>query len=386
MASIDERGENRWRIRVYAGRDSGSGKKKYIIETVHGGRRDAQKRARQLQTQVEAGGYVEPSRMTLGQYLRSWLENNAKPNVRPRTFKRYREIATRHLIPNLGNIQLKQLQPSHVEAYYAKALKQGRLDGNGGLSAQTVQHHARVLSKALNHAVSLEVLGRNVAQNVKPPRPKKKEVKPLTRDSVSALLQAAYHTEFYYPLLVAVFTGLRRSELLALTWRDVNLEARYLTVNKGLHTHSTEEERYQPPKTDKSKRRVSLPNDLVLALRHYREQQEAVRDQLGVECRPEAPIFARADGSMMYPDSLSKACVRLANKAGLEGVHLHSLRHTQASMLIEQGEYPKVISERLGHASTAFTNDLYGHLMPGMEQAAAAKVDVALKGVISTPE
>ena len=324
--------------------------------------------------------------MALGQYLQHWLTNTAEPNVRPRTFKRYREIVARHLIPNLGNIQLKQLQPSHIEAYYAKALKEGRVDGAGGLSAQKIQHHARVLSQALSHAVSMEVLGRNVAQNVKPPRPKRKEVEPLTRDHVGKLLREAYHTEFYYPLMVAVYTGVRRSELLALTWKDVNLEERYLSVTKRLHTHSSTEERYQPPKTDKSKRRVSLPNDLVLALRHYRETQEAAREELGVPLMPEDPFFARVDGSMIHPDSLSKACVRLAQKAGLNGVRLHDLRHTQASLLIRQGEYPKVISERLGHASTAFTNDLYGHLMPGMEQAAAAKVDVALEGVISISE
>ena len=215
MASIDERGENNWRIRVYAGRDPGTGKKRYIVETVRGGHREAQRRARKLQTQVEDRGYIAPSRTTLGQYLSHWLENAAEPNVRPRTFKRYKEIVTRHLIPNLGNIQLKQLQPSHIEAYYAKALKEGRVDGAGGLSAQTVQHHARVLGQALNHAVNGEVIGRNVAQNVKRPRSRRKEVKPLTRDSVANLLQAAYHTEFYYPLLVAVYTGLRRSELLA---------------------------------------------------------------------------------------------------------------------------------------------------------------------------
>ena len=199
------------------------------------------------------------------------------------------------------------------------------------------------------------------------------------------LLREAYPTEFYYPLLVAVYTGLRRSELLALTWKDVNLEERYLNVNKGVHTHSAKDQQYQPPKTNKSKRRVSLPTDLVLALLHYRETQEAIREQLGVPLTAEEPLFARPDGSLMHSYSLSKACVRLANKAGLDGVHLHSLRHTQASLLIQQGEYPKVISERLGHASTSFTNDVYGHLMPGMEQAAAAKVDAALKGVITSP-
>ena len=190
-------------------------------------------------------------------------------------------------------------------------------------------------------------------------------------------------TFFYYPILLAVFTGLRRSELLALTWGDVYLEERYLTVSKGVHTHSTEAERVQPPKSDKSKRRVTLPNDLVLALRHYRELQEAIRDRLGMTLTGVDPLFARADGTVMHPDSLSKACVRMARSVGLEGATLHSLRHTQVSMLIEQGEFTKVISERLGHSSTAFTEDVYGHLMPGMEQAAADKVDVALRGVVS---
>ena len=232
----------------------------------------------------------------------------------------------------------------------------------------------------------MQVLGRNVAKFVKPPRPIKKEVEPLTREDVGKLLQAGFNTEFYHPILVAVFTGLRRSELLALTWMDVNLEERYLTVTKGLHTHSAVDEQYQPPKTDKSRRRVSLPNDIVLALRHYREQQEAIRDRLGVELTPETWLFARADSSMIHSDSLSKVCVRLAKDAGLKGVHLNSLRHTQASLLLAQGEYPKVISERLGHASITITNDLYSHLMPGMEQASAAKVDAALEGVISSTE
>ena len=232
----------------------------------------------------------------------------------------------------------------------------------------------------------VEILGLNVAKKVKPPRPKKKEIELLTRDGVAKLLRAAYHTCFYYPLIVAVYTGLRRSELLALSWSDIKLEARYLSVNKGIHTHSTADERYQSPKTDKSKRRVSLPNGFVLALRHYRETQEALADQLGVSLTPETPVFARADGSVLHPDSLSKACVRLAKKAGLEGVHLHLLRHTHVSLLIQMGEFSKVISERLGHANASFTADVYGHLMPGMEQAAAAKVEAALEGVIAAPE
>jgi len=314
MASIDERGKNKWRIRVFAGRQPGTGKKRYIAQTVHGGYREAQRTARKLQTGVEESGYVRPSNITLSQYLQQWLKDRAEPRVRPRTFNRYKEIVQLHLIPNLGNIRLKQLQPEHIEAYYAKARKQGRLDGKGGLSAQTVQHHAQVLNQSLSHAVKTKVIGRNEAKDVSPPRPLKKEIEPLTREEVGILLASARQTEFYFPLLVAVYTGLRRSELLALTWKDMDLEERYLKVNKGIHTHSTKEQQYQAPKTAKSKRRVSLPNDLVLALRHYRETQEATREQLGISLTGENLVFSRADGSSIHPDSLSKACIRLAKR------------------------------------------------------------------------
>ena len=314
MASIAERGDKRWRIRVYAGLDPGTGKKRYITETFHGGYRDAQRRSKKLEIEVEDRGHTEMSKMTLRNYLPLWLESLPSRNVSPRTSKWYEEIVNNHLIPNLGTVQLKTLTPSTIESYRAKALKRGRVDGRGGLSVQTVQHHISVLSQALNHAVRMEELNRNVTQNVTSLRPNRKDVEPLTRDGVAKLLNAAYHTEYYYPLLVAVFTGVRRSELLGLTWKDINLEEKFLSVNRGLHTHSNLEERLQPPKSDKSKRRISLPNDLVLALRHFRENQEATWETLGIKLGLNDPIFARPDGSSMHPDSLSKAVVRMAKK------------------------------------------------------------------------
>ena len=196
-----------------------------------------------------------------------------------------------------------------------------------------------MLSQALNHAVATQVLGRNVAQFVKPPRPKRKDISPLTREGVIKLLGAASQTEFYYPLLVAIYTGLRRSELLALTWADMDLEERYLSVNKGIHTHSSESERIQPPKTDKSKRLVSLPIDLVLALRHHRETQEAIWDELGKSMGMGDRIFARPDGSVIHPDSLSKACVRLAKQAGLGGPPSHSQTYISFNANSTRGEY-----------------------------------------------
>ena len=161
----------------------------------------------------------------------------------------------------------------------------------------------------------------------------------MTREGVIKLLGAASQTEFYYPLLVAIYTGLRRSELLALTWADMDLEERYLSVNKGIHTHSSESERIQPPKTDKSKRLVSLPIDLVLALRHHRETQEAIWDELGKSMGMGDRIFARPGGSVIHPDSLSKACVRLAKQAGLGGPPSHSQTHISFNVDSTRGEY-----------------------------------------------
>ena len=187
----------------------------------------------------------------LGDFLRQWLRDYATTNVRPRTLEGYRTIIEAHLIPKLGSIALSELQPAHLQAYYAKLLKSGRLDGKpGGLSPRSVLHHHRVLSEALSHAVKWGLVGRNVAQAIDPPRATDKEMTALDGKGIRKLLAAAQGTPYHLLFELAVYTGLRRSELLGLRWKDVNLNKGALSVVQVLHRLRDGRIVCEPPKPE----------------------------------------------------------------------------------------------------------------------------------------
>lgn len=228
---IRKRSKGSWTLWIDLGRDPETGKRKQQTMTVPGTKKDAERELRATLTRLEEGAYVKPAKLTVGEYLNQWLESYVATNTAPRTVEGYQLIVQRHLIPNLGAIPLTQLQPSHLQSYYAKALSGGRADGNGGLSARTVLHIHRVLSEALTHAVKWQILIRNVALAVDPPRPKRFEMTTLDEDQVMAFLQAA-GSQYHKLFTVAVYTGMRRSELLGLRWKDVDVDLAQLSVTK----------------------------------------------------------------------------------------------------------------------------------------------------------
>ncbi|GAI12042.1 unnamed protein product, partial [marine sediment metagenome] len=237
---ITKRGKDSWSIVLYTGRDPQTGKKQYRWHSVKGTKKQAEKELASLINRLETGNYIKPSKMTVALFLEQWLRDYAFTNTAPRTFERYAEIVRTHLIPNLGRITLTQLKPKHVQSYYAYELTSGRLNGKGELSPQTVKHHHRVLSAALNHAVKWGLVTRNIANAVDPPRPVKKEMATIQVEDISLLLDEAkklensssipYYTLFY----TALHTGMRRGELLALRWRDIDLELATISVNRSL--------------------------------------------------------------------------------------------------------------------------------------------------------
>ncbi|GAI28115.1 unnamed protein product, partial [marine sediment metagenome] len=205
------------------GRDPETGKRKQQTLTVRGSKKDAERELRAVLTRIEGGAHVKPVKLTVAEYLEQWLQSYVDSNVGPRTGERYIEIIHAHLIPALGSIPLIALRSQHIQTYYGKALKSGRRDGNGGLSAQTVRHHHRVLYEALKHAVKHGILIRNVAEAVDPPRPEHKEMVTLAPEHVNKLLEAVRDTPYYDLFYTAIYTGLRRSELLALQWSHIDL-------------------------------------------------------------------------------------------------------------------------------------------------------------------
>lgn len=374
---VRKRGKGSWAIVLDLGRDA-NGKRKQKWITVRGSEKDAERELARLLHEMNTGQFVEPSKMTVAEYLRHWLEAYAKVNVRAKTFERYAEIVEKALIPALGCHRLAKLQPLHIQTFYSKALLEGRRDGRGGLSPQTVLHYHRVLREALQQAVRWQLLVRNPTDAVEPPRVQRQEVQVLDEKQTAYLLRACEGSWLYMPVLLAVTTGMRRGEILALRWRDVDLKAGTATVRQSLE-QTNNGLAFKQPKTQKGRRVVVLPALAVDALRRHRIAQAKERLLMGPDYQDHDLICAQPDGRPLNPDSVSAAFRDFMGKLPLPRIRFHDLRHSHASHLLRQGVHPKVVSERLGHSTTTITLDLYSHLLPGLQEEAARRIDAALR-------
>jgi integrase len=338
-------------------------------ETVSGSKATAQKRLNELLAALDKGAYVPPSNQTLAEHLHSWLEGYAKTSCSPRTVDGYQSIINNHLIPALGHIQLKDLQPRTIQAFYGKARET--------LSARTVSHFHRILSQSLKYAVRQGYLGRNPCDLVDAPRLVKKTMRTLTPDEVEILLTKAQDSNCYPVIYTAISSGMRQAELLGLRWRDIDLEMLSISVSqvfykrRGVCT-------FKEPKTMNSRRRVAMTPKLAQFLREYRAERESLHWQMGRPLTLDDLVFANFDGQPLDPSTLTHTFSRLASEVGLKRVRFHDLRHTFASLMLLRGAKPKVISEALGHASVAFTMDTYSHIISGMQEDAMALLDEVL--------
>ncbi|MHB8804604.1 MAG: tyrosine-type recombinase/integrase [Coriobacteriia bacterium] len=343
---------------------------------------DTKKQAEQLCAklvhQLDTGGYVEPSKMTLAQYLDHWLEASAKPTTVAKTYERYAEIAHLYIGPKLGHIPLAKLQPLHIQTYYSEELASGSRRGNGGLSPQTVLHHHRVLHRALAQAVKWQMLARNPADAVEPPKPQRREMQALSAKQARELIDVLEGTQLHMPVLLAVLTGLRRGELLGLRWKDIDFERASLTVRRSLQ-QTSDGLYFKEPKTKGSKRTVALPANAVAALRSHKSLQAQVRLKLGPAYQDQGLVFADDLGNPWKPDSFTSNFRAASRRAGFH-IRFHDLRHTHATMLLEQGVHPKIVSERLGHSNIGITLDTYSHVLPNMQETAAAAIERAMGG------
>jgi integrase len=378
---IRQRSKGSWTIVVDAGRDPETGKRRQLWCTIRGAKREAERTLRGMLTALEKGTYVEPNRLTVGEWLIQWQEGYVAMNTTPRTQESYRSIIRCHLIPALGAVLLHQLRPQHLLDYYAKSLATGRADQKGGLSARSVLYHHRILSEALGHAVKMDLLSRNVAESVNPPRPVRVRLAVLDADDVARLLEVMSGSPYYVFYCTLLCTGMRRGELLALRWRNLDLDLANLRVEETGYKLGNGEYVIKEPKTPSSRRPVALPPSLALLLRRHRSDQEELLSSLGAQLSEESFVFSRPDGKPLDPGHVTRTFARLVHQAGLPHVRLHDLRHTHATLLFKAGVHPKIVSERLGHASIAITLDTYSHVLPGLQEAAAERFDRMLEGI-----
>ncbi|MFC1986393.1 tyrosine-type recombinase/integrase [Chloroflexota bacterium] len=374
--NISKRAKDSWTLVYDLPADSATGKRKQKSQTFKGTKRDAQRALRDILQSLENGSYVKPNKITLGELLRQWLREYASMNTTERTQESYISIVECHLIPSLGMIPLTELQAQQIQSYYANKLASGRADGKGGLSARSVVYHHRILSKALDYGVRMGLVVRNVANVVKPPRVARVTMNTLSSEEVSRFLDEARETDYLVYFATLLYTGLRRGELLALRWRNLDLDNASLRVVETAYKLGDGRYMIKEPKTAQSRRTVTLPPSMVELFKVYRADQELLRIQLGVSLDSDDFVFIRPDGSPINPNAVTLAFRRITNKAGLKDLRIHDLRHTHASLMLTAGVHPKVVSERLGHANIGITLDIYSHVLPGLQEAAAEKFDI----------
>ena len=374
---LRRRGVRSWAIVLDLGRGP-DGRRKQRWHSVKGTRDDAEGALVRLLRSLQTGEYVEPSKLTVKFYLERWLADYAKPNTSGKTYERYAEIVNTNLIPAIGDNKLAKLQPLHIQALYTEALKSGRQVGKGGLSPRSVLHIHRVLHQALAQAVRWQLLVRNPASAVEPPRPQPTEMKVLNESETAKLLSLTARTDLYVPVLLGVTTGMRRGEILALTWADIDLKAGTLAVTKSLE-ETNDGLTVKSPKTAKGRRTIPLPMMAVEALKKHKAEHGRKRLRLGGQFQELGLVCATGDGSHIEPDAFSQQFKIFMRKTGLPKIRFHDLRHTHATQLLRQGVHPKVVAERLGHSSITLTLDTYSHVVPGLQEEAARQIDRLLR-------
>jgi integrase len=376
---IRERSPGHWAI-ILDIRDAETGKRKRKWHSFAGGKREAQIECSRLIAELTGGTYIDPTRLTVAAFFDRWIDH-MRGQVSPRSHERYAEIARKNIAPLLGGVALTKLTPAHISGAYAKALTSGRRTGRGGLSPRTVTHMHRVLRQALQQAVQWQLLARNPADLVKPPKVERQQMSVLDVDATADLIEAARSRSLFVPILLGVLCGLRRGEISALRWRSVDLDAGQLAV-----VASTEQTktgcREKETKSGRC-RTVALPALLVEELRRHRIRQAQALLQLGVRLSGDHHVVMQADGSPLQPNSLTHAFTLFLAEKGLKRVRLHDLRHSHATHMLASGIHPKIASERLGHSKVGITLDLYSHVLPGMQSEAAARVDDMLKAAIA---
>lgn len=372
-------GRTAWLIKYDIGPDPVTGKRRQRYKTCRGTKKEAAAARRELLTGVEDGNHVDTSKITVSDFAKDWLNNIAALNVGAKSLERYTGIVEGNIQPAIGDVHLQKLNAQRIEAMYANALKSGRRDGRaGGLNPLTVRHIHRVLKQILASAVKKKLLKFNPMDAVETKlKVEQKEVVPLNPDELTTLIRAAGGLVLYMPTLLAATTGMRRGEILGLRWRDIDFERQSLLVLQAIE-ETKEGLDFKEPKTKAARRKISLPAFVVEALRRHRREQAEQRLVLGLGKDKRDLVFTTLEGQPCRPRNFSKQFSRLVKRALPRHVRFHDLRHTHASQLLAQGTNVKVVCERLGHSNISITLQVYGHLMPNMQEDAAAMLNDTL--------
>ena len=381
--SIRQRADGTWEARYTVGRDPGTGKQ--LRKSVYG---KTQKEVRQKLSQAVAaldnGDYFQPSKMTLARWVEIWLQEYTG-DKKYLTVKHYKAQCKTHIVPSLGAVKLSELAPPQIQAFYNGLQRDG-------LAAKSVRNIHGILTKCLSTAVQVGYLRSNPASMVTLPKVEKKEIHPLTDEQVKDFLRVSVGDEYEILLKVILFTGLRESESIGLTWDCIDFKAGTVKVCKQLQKRPLSDGgfTFAPLKNDKS--RTLRPAHFVLELLERRKREQAAqRLKVGelwegwhtAEEQKSALVFTTATGGNLSPQTVYNHYKKLAVKIGAPDSRVHDLRHTFAVLSLQNGDDVKTVQGNLGHATAAFTLDVYGHVSERMKEDSAARMEKYIKGLVN---
>jgi len=360
---------NKWYYVIEMGKDI-RGKRKQKKKRGFKTKKEAKAALTKTLHEMNTGSYIEPSTQKFGEFLLGWLEIK-KTTVAESSYTTYYYNLKSHILPELENIALGNLKPIHIQQFYTKLLNEKKLNHN------TVRKIHTMLVNALEHAVKLEMIVRNVASLVDPPKETKSEMEVWDVDEVKQFLNAAKDSPFYMVYLIAINTGMRQGEILGLPWENVNIEEESIHVKQTL---SSGKKLKSTTKTAAGLRTVAIPDELVRELKRHKLEQKKHRLQMGELYTDYNLVNASEVGTPINPSNLRRDFNIYIKKAGVKKIRFHDLRHTHATLLLKQGVHPKIVSERLGHADTRMTLDRYSHLLPNMQRETARQFGEMLYG------
>lgn len=340
-------------------------------------KREAQAYLTSVLGAVQSGDYVAPVKLSLQEYLLDrWLPT-MQASLRPSTFDSYGRVLRMHVLPTLGLVALQDLSTDHLDRLYRDLLTHGRRDGKtGGLSPKSVRYIHTTLHKALRDAERKRLVNHNVASTANPPKLRpvgEREMQTWTAGELRTFLDAMKDHNLGAAYHLAATTGMRRGEVLGVRWQDINFKTKRLAVRQTVISVN-----YQvmigQPKTAKGRRVIALDEGTIVVLRAHQQRQREESSLLGSGYKRLDLVFAKPDGQPLNPDYFSQVFDRSVIKFGLPKIRLHDLRHTHATLGLAAGVPPKIMSDRLGHATVSFTLDVYTHAVPGLDAEAARKV------------
>lgn len=374
MAGSTFRRGSTWSFVVDVGRDP-QGKRRQQKRGGFRTKREAERALRELLATLDHQAYVQPSKVTVEDFLtKDWLPAIQPPQLAPATWDGHRRRIHRYIVPHVGDIPLQELNAAHLNRLYADLRATGKVDGTP-LSSRSVQLVHASLRRALADAVRWGLVPRNVADLADKPRQKRTAdvMKTWSASQVNAFLTHVAADRLAASWVLVASTGMRRGEVLGLRWEDVAFEEGRLFVR---HTYILVggKPTFSQPKTSRSRRGIDLDARTLDALRAWRAQQLAERMAWGPGWVDTGLVFTRENGTPIDPRRWGEAFADLTAAAELPRIRLHDLRHTHATLMLLAGARTKIVSERLGHHSTAFTEETYFHVLPGMQAEAAEAV------------